>query len=60
MKDVCAGRVGVVSSPPFLVCRTLILVIHFHISSLIIDLCSLTRILTIFLLCSLKAFVVTS
>lgn len=48
MKNVLRRRAGVVSCPPVLVCRTLILVIHSHIFSLIIDLRSLTCILTIF------------
>lgn len=48
MKNVLGRRAGVVSCPPVLVCRTLILVIHSHIFSLIIDLRSLTCILTFF------------
>lgn len=48
MKKVLRRRAGVVSCPPVLLCGTLILVIHSRIFSLIIDLRSLTCILTFF------------
>lgn len=56
MKDVWQEELEQLPPAPFLVCRTLMLVTHSLLSSLITDLRSLTCIAAIFLLCPLQTF----
>lgn len=56
MKDVLQEELELLPPSPFLVCRTLMLVTHPFLSSLITDLRSLACILAIFLLCALQTF----